>query len=73
MLIDCGNISDGKYIVDFLKRQGIDRLDYLIGTHIDEDHIGGMQDILENISVETIYMPYSTYKEKDFYNQLKNI
>ena len=42
MLIDCGNNSDGKYISEFLKSQGIKELDYLIGTHIDEDHIGGM-------------------------------
>lgn len=35
MLIDCGNNSDGKYISKFLKEQGMDKLDYLIGTHID--------------------------------------
>lgn len=71
MLIDCGNGSDGKYISKFLKEQGIDELDYLIGTHIDEDHIGGMQEILTNIKVETLYMPYSTYEGKQFYIQLE--
>ena len=71
MLIDCGNNSDGKYISKFLKEQGIGELDYLIGTHIDEDHIGGMQEILTNIKVETLYMPYSTYEGKQFYIQLK--
>ncbi len=71
MLIDCGNGSDGKYISKFLKEQGIDELDYLIGTHIDEDHIGGMQEILTNIKIETLYMPYSTYEGKQFYTQLE--
>lgn len=71
MLIDCGNSSDGKYISKFLKEQGIDELDYLIGTHIDEDHIGGMQEILTNIKVGTLYMPYSTYEGKQFYTQLE--
>ena len=71
MLIDCGNGSDGKYISKFLKEQGIDELDYLIGTHIDEDHIGGMQEILTNIKVGTLYMPYSTYEGKQFYIQLE--
>ena len=71
MLIDCGNNSDGKYISKFLKEQGIGELDYLIGTHIDEDHIGGMQEILTNIKVETLYMPYSTYEGKQFYIQLE--
>ena len=71
MLIDCGNGSDGKYISKFLKEQGINELDYLIGTHIDEDHIGGMQEILTNIKVGTLYMPYSTYEGKQFYTQLE--
>ncbi len=71
MLIDCGNSSDGKYISKFLKRQGIDELDYLIGTHIDEDHIGGMQEVLTNIRVKTLYVPYSTYEGKQFYTQLE--
>ena len=72
MLIDCGNNSDGKYISEFLKSQGIKKLDYLIGTHIDEDHIGGMQEVLSNIQVQTLYMPYSTYEGKQFYMQLEN-
>ncbi len=71
MLIDCGNGSDGKHISKFLKEQGINELDYLIGTHIDEDHIGGMQEILTNIKVGTLYMPYSTYEGKQFYTQLE--
>ena len=71
MMIDCGNKSDGKYIVDFLKEQGIDKLDYLIGTHIDEDHIGGMEDILKDINVDTLYMPYCTYDGKQFYTELE--
>lgn len=71
MLIDCGNSSDGKYIARFLKSQGIDELDYLIGTHIDEDHIGGMQEVLTNIRVKTLYMTYSTYEGKQFYTQLE--
>lgn len=40
MLIDAGNPSDGYYISEFLKAQNIDKIDYLIGTHIDDDHIG---------------------------------
>lgn len=71
MLIDCGNGSDGKHISKFLKEQGIDKIDYLIGTHIDEDHIGGMQEIWESIEVETLYMPYSTYEGKQFYIDLE--
>ena len=47
MLIDAGNGSDGYYISEFLKAQNISKIDYLIGTHIDEDHVGGLYKILE--------------------------
>ena len=63
-LIDYGDGSNEKYISEFLKEQEIDESDYLIGTHIDEDHIGKMQEILANIEVETLYMPYCTYENK---------
>lgn len=43
MLIDAGNKSDGDNIVQFLKAQGIEEIDYLIETHSDDDHSGGME------------------------------
>ena len=57
MLIDSGNDQDGYYIVKFLKAQNIDKIDYFILTHCDEDHIGGAYKILDEIQVGTLYMP----------------
>ena len=71
MLIDAGNNSDGDYIVEFLKSQGINRIDYLIGTHIDEDYIGGMYKIIDALDIGTLYMPYST-ADKKCYNNIKD-
>lgn len=59
MLIDAGNEKDGKYIVQFLKAQGIDEIDYLIETHSDDDHSGGIETIVNNLSVSNVYMPQS--------------
>lgn len=70
MLIDCGEPSDGKYVATFLKEQGINELDYLIGTHIDNDHVGGMKNVLKEITVDNLYMPYCTYFDKVFYKDL---
>jgi len=56
MLIDAGNKEDGKNIVAFLKHIGITKIDYLVGTHSDEDHIGGAGDILENMEVSKLYI-----------------
>ena len=57
MLIDAGNNEDGKKLVEYLKGQGIETLDYLVATHPHEDHIGGMDDIIRNFNVNNIYMP----------------
>lgn len=57
MLIDSGNDQDGYYIVQFLKAQNIDKIDYFILTHCDEDHIGGAYKILDEIQIGTLYMP----------------
>lgn len=59
MLIDAGNKTDGQYIVQFLKSQGIEKIDYLIETHSDDDHSGGIETIVHNLSVSKVYMPQS--------------
>lgn len=70
ILIDAGNDSDGDKIVEFLKANKITQIDYLIGTHIHEDHIGGIPDIVNNISVKTIYMPTNTSTKDNFYEEV---
>lgn len=59
-VIDCGTVSTGKDMVDYLKAQGVTRLDYVIGTHPHEDHMGGMYDIITNFEVGTIVIPKVT-------------
>lgn len=39
MLIDSGNQDDGDYLVKQIKSLNINKIDYLIGTHIHEDHV----------------------------------
>lgn len=71
MLIDAGNDSDGYYITNFLKAQNIDRIDYFILTHCDEDHIGGAYKILESFQIGTLYMPQK-YTNTNVYRKLTN-
>lgn len=65
MLIDAGNKSDGDNIVQFLKAQGIEEIDYLIETHSDNDHSGGMEKIVQNLDVCNVYMPQSAVEESE--------
>lgn len=65
MLIDAGNKSDGDNIVQFLKAQGIEEIDYLIETHSDDDHSGGMEKIVQNLDVCNVYMPQSAIAKSE--------
>lgn len=73
MLIDAGNNEDGDWIVQQIKRLGIQKIDYLIGTHPHEDHIGGMDDVIQNFEIGTIYMPKVQTNTKTFEDVLDAI
>lgn len=71
MLIDAGDNEDGPLLVEYIKRLGITRIDYLIGTHVHEDHLGGMDNIIKEFKIGDIYIPYTTNKSKRvFYEEV---
>lgn len=73
MLIDAGDNEDGPLLVKYIKRLGIRKIDYLIGTHVHEDHIGGMDNIIREFDIGEIYIPYTTNKSKrKFYEGVIN-
>lgn len=57
ILIDAGNIGDGKLLVDYFKTLEINKFDYVISTHPHEDHIGGMPDIINNFKIDNFFIP----------------
>lgn len=42
LLYDGGDRSHSSFVVAYLKRQGITKLDYLIASHYDADHLSGL-------------------------------
>lgn len=66
MLIDAGNNEDGETLVNNLKTLGVEKIDYLVGTHPHEDHIGGMDDIINSFEIGKIYMPNVSTNTKTF-------
>lgn len=73
MLIDSGNDQDGYYIVQFLKAQNIDKIDYFILTHCDEDHIGGAYKVLDELKIGILYMPSKENDTQTYERLLKAI
>lgn len=70
-LIDAGNNEDGKKLVEYLNSLGVNSFKYVIGTHAHEDHIGGMDDIIENFNIEHFYMPDVITTTKTFEDVLE--
>ncbi len=58
MLIDAGESDQGEKVLEYLKAQKIDCLDYVIGTHPHSDHIGGLRAVVNSdIKIKDIIMP----------------
>jgi competence protein ComEC len=57
MMIDAGDNDKGTAVQSYLTKQGVSKLKYMIGTHPDADHIGGMDVILYKFDCETVMMP----------------
>ena len=60
VLIDAGPTGSAPKIAQVLQELGRDKIDYLVATHPDEDHIGGMADVISRTQIGTIYAPNKT-------------
>ncbi|MDK8181374.1 ComEC/Rec2 family competence protein [Paenibacillus sp. UMB4589-SE434] len=75
ILIDAGQNNKGELVVDYLKELGIDRLDAVVATHPDADHIGGLDIVVNKLDVKSVYAPrvsHTTQTYKDFLNAVKH-
>ena len=57
MLIDAGENDQGTLVQNYIRKQGVKSLDYLIVTHPHSDHCGGADVIISKYDVGTIIMP----------------
>jgi hypothetical protein len=72
MVYDCGSLSNGYHlhncIYDFSRHLSISvikfELDLLFLSHLDADHVNGLERILSNCSCGSIYLPYLTPFER---------
>lgn len=72
-LIDGGNRGDSEFVVDYIKKLNIEKIDYLIATHPHEDHIGGLPAVVRTFDIGKVYMPNKTANTRIFELLLEEI
>ena len=68
MLIDGGNVDDGPYVVTSLHERGVQTLSYVVNSHCDEDHCGGLTDVLEEFDASRVFSSTTAYDTRAFSN-----
>lgn len=69
VLLDTGESGFGKTILEKLSALGIERLDYLIITHFDKDHVGGAKKVLSDIPVGAVLQSNSPKEGAEAYEK----
>lgn len=54
VLVDSGPENASDTLINYLKNEGITKIDYLVATHPDSDHIGGMDNVIYNFDVVNV-------------------
>ena len=57
LVIDCGEEEDGVELLEYLAKENIQKIDTLIITHYDKDHVGGADTLVESMPVDRVIIP----------------
>lgn len=73
MLIDAGANDKAELVKYYLESQGVNKLEYVIGTHPHEDHIGGIDVVIDNFDIGKAIMPKETSTTETFKDVINSI
>ena len=71
MLIDGGTADDSSLVYTYLKNNGVTHLDYIVASHADADHIGGLSGALNYATVDYAFCPVTQHDTTTFSNFVK--
>ena len=73
ILIDGGPIDSSNMLIDYLTKNNVKKLDYIIATHPHDDHIGSLPYVLNYIKVDNFLAPKITSNTPTFVNLTKKL
>lgn len=60
LLIDAGENGHEIDVINYLRSNNVEKLDYIVATHQHSDHIGGLPEVLEEFGTDNLIMPKLT-------------
>ena len=72
-LIDTGYDSTSSEVVSYLREQGVERLDWLVITHYDRDHVGGIWAVGKAFDIDAVYLPGYKGADKQYRTAMADI
>lgn len=70
MLIDGGDRGQSNTIISILDEYNIEKINDVVATHPDTDHIGGLLDVIQNVPIDKIYDSGQEHNTQTFENYL---
>lgn len=70
MLVDGGVKGAGQQVVSYLRELGVSKLDIVVATHPDADHIGGLIPVLNSMTIEQFYDSGKVHTSQTFEEML---
>ncbi len=71
VLIDAGEEDDGDDILQELSERKVEKLDLVILTHFDRDHIGGFTAISDSLPIDQVVLP-DYVRDSDYYRAMED-
>lgn len=72
VVIDCGAEDDADKIFAFLEDRAIRKIDYLILSHLDKDHIGAAGKLIERYDIGAVYQSVNEETSKEYLQYLES-
>ncbi len=72
MLIDAGYRHNAAEVVSYIRERGVSKLDYVILTHGDKDHVGGMAEVLKTFEIGQVLL-CPKKENSEYYSDMVNV